>query len=82
MRKLFLRVKILKLQYHLRRRHVQRGGRVLMWTVLTILGMANLGEGGGMIITSIKWMIGDDDGVRYIISTEQYMRSDLLVQAL
>jgi len=44
--------------------------------------MVNLGEGGGMIITSIKWMIGDDDGVRYIISTEQYMRSDLLVQAL
>ena len=44
--------------------------------------MVNLGEGGGMIITSIKWMIEDDDGVHYIISTEQYMRSDLLVQAL
>jgi len=44
--------------------------------------MANLGEGGGMIITSIKWTIGDDDGVHYIISTEQYMRSNSLVQAL
>ena len=53
MQKQSLRVKILKLQYHLRRRHVQTGGRVLMWTVLTILGMANLDEGGDTIITNI-----------------------------
>jgi len=44
--------------------------------------MANLGGGGDMIIISIVWMIGDDDGVRYTISTEKYMRSDSLVQAL
>ena len=44
--------------------------------------MANLGEGGGMTTTSIEWMIEDDDGVRYIISTEKYTRSNSLVQAL
>jgi len=31
--------------------------------------MVNLGEGGGTIITSIEWMIGDDDGVRCLFST-------------
>jgi len=32
--------------------------------------MVNLGVGGGTTITSIEWMIGDDDGVRYIFSTK------------
>jgi hypothetical protein len=63
-RKLFLRVRILTIRYRPRHRHVQRGGRVWMLMVLRILGMANLGGGGGMIITSIKWMIGGGDGVR------------------
>ena len=44
--------------------------------------MASWGGGGGTTKASRGLMIGDDDGVRYIISTEQYMRSDLLVQAL
>jgi hypothetical protein len=36
-----------------------------------------------MIITSIVWMIGDDDVVRYIVSsTKTHGRDGSLVQAL